>query len=158
VKNSLKYILFIAIFAILGFSREFLFVNMNNQLFKLFYHNDDIKIPNSLHFITTLDYSTLYYLKYPFTILYYSAYCITSYFAVKLICLDKKNAKWIIYIYAILLVLSGISMSYNYLINTQLNGDEYAFSRWLMGIAQSPLVAFFMIASSKLYNKFQTEQ
>jgi general stress protein CsbA len=71
---------------------------------------------------------------------------------------DKKTAKWIIYIYAILLVLSGISMTYNYLINNQLNGDEYTFSRWLMGIAQSPLVAFFMIASSKLYNKFQTEQ
>jgi hypothetical protein len=48
--------------------------------------------------------------------------------------------------------------AYNYLINNQLNGDEYTFSRWLMGIAQSPLVAFFMIASSKLYNKFQTEQ
>jgi hypothetical protein len=158
VKNSLKYILFITIFAILGFSREFLFVNVNNQLFKLYYHNEDIHIPNSLYFITTIDYSTLYYLKYPFTIFYYLAYCATSYFAVKLICNDKKNAKWIIYIYTILLVVSGISMAYNYLINNQLNGDEYAFSRWLMGIAQSPLVAFFIIASSKLYNKFQTEQ
>jgi hypothetical protein len=49
-------------------------------------------------------------------------------------------------------------MAYNYVINNQLNGDEFAFSRWLMGIAQSPLVAFFIIASSKLYNKFQTEQ
>jgi hypothetical protein len=49
-------------------------------------------------------------------------------------------------------------MTYNYLINEQLNSDEYTFSRWLMGIAQSPLVAFFTIASSKLYNKFQTEQ
>lgn len=49
-------------------------------------------------------------------------------------------------------------MLYNYLINNQLGGDEYSFSRWLMGIAQSPLVAFFIIASGKLYNKFQTEQ
>lgn len=158
MKNSLKYIFFIFIFAILGFSREFLFVNINNQLFKLYYHNEDIKIPPSLNFITTFDYSTLYYLKYPFTVTYFLAYFFTSYFAVKLICNDKKNAKWIIYIYAILLVLSSISMAYNYLINNQLNGDEYTFSRWLMGIAQSPLVAFFMIASSKLYNKFQTEQ
>lgn len=158
MKNSLKYILFIVLFAILGFSREFLFVNTNNQLFKLYYHNEDIKIPKSLDFITHLEYSTLYYLKYVFTIIYFLAYLFTSYFAVKLICNDKKNAKWILYIYTILLVLSGISMSYNYLINNQLNGDEYTFSRWLMGIAQSPLVAFFIIASSKLYNKFQTEQ
>lgn len=158
MKNSLKYIFFITIFALLGFSREFLFVNTNNQLFKLYYHNEDIKIPESLEFITHFQYSTLYYVKYLFTIIYFLAYLLTSYFAVKHICLNKKNTQWVIYIYAILLVLSGISMTYNYLINNQLNGDEYTFSRWLMGIGQSPLVAFFMIASSKLYNKFQTEQ
>ena len=158
MKNSLKYIFFITIFALLGFSREFLFVNTNNQLYKLYYHHEDIKIPESLDFITHFQYSTLYYLKYLFTIIYFLAYLLTSYFAVKHICLNKKNTQWVIYIYAILLVLSGISMTYNYLINNQLNGDEYTFSRWLMGIGQSPLVAFFMIASSKLYNKFQTEQ
>ena len=158
MKNSLKYIFFIALFALLGFSREFLFVNTNNQLFKLYYHNEDIKIPESLDFITHFQYSTLYYLKYLFTLIYFLAYLLTSYFAVKQISRNKKNAQWIIYIYAILLVLSGISMAYNYLINNQLNGDEYTFSRWLMGIGQSPLVAFFIIASSKLYHKFQTEQ
>jgi hypothetical protein len=57
-----------------------------------------------------------------------------------------------------LLALSSFSMMYNYFINQQLDGDEYTFSRWLMGIAQSPLVAFFTIASSTLYNKFQTEK
>ena len=158
MKNSIKYLFFLGLFATLGFSREFLFVNINNQLFKLYYHNPDIKIPDSLTFITIVDYSTLYYSKYPLTILYYLAYLAVTYFAVKNICSDKKISKWVIYIYAILLVLSGISMAYNYLINNVLNGDEYTFSRWLMGIAQSPLVAFFMIASSKLYNKFQTEQ
>jgi hypothetical protein len=157
VKNSVKYIVFISIFAVLGFSREFLFVNINNQLFRLYYHNSEIKLPGSLTFLTRFDYSTLYYLKFPLTVLYFLAYLLAAYFAVKLICRSKKNARWIIYIYAILLVLSGISMTYNYTINNQLSGDEYTFSRWLMGIAQSPLVAFFIIASSKLYHKFQTD-
>jgi hypothetical protein len=157
VKNSLKYIVFIAVFAVLGFTREFLFVNINNRLFNLYYHHNDIKIPPKLNFITHFDYTTLYYLKYPLTIIYFLAYFFTAYFAVKLICNGKKNAKWIIYLYAILLVLSGISMAYNYIVHNQLNGDEYTFSRWLMGIAQSPLVAFFTIASSKLYTKFQTD-
>lgn len=158
MKNSIKYFFFICLFAILGFSREFFFVNVNKQLYKLYYHDSDVIIPDSLNFITQFEYTTLYYLKFPFTIIYFLAFFFTSYFAVKLICNDKKNAKWIIYIYAILLVLSGISMTYNYLINNQFNGDEYTFSRWLMGIAQSPLVAFFIIASSTLYNKFQKEQ
>jgi len=46
-------------------------------------------------------------------------------------------------------------MVYNYTINKQLDGDEYLFSRWLLGIAQSPLVAFFIIASAALYKKVQ---
>lgn len=150
--------LFITAFAILGFSREFLFVNINNQLYSLYYHHNDFKFPASLACLKKLDYTTLYYFKYPLTILYFLIYFFTSFFAVKLICLHKKNYFWVIYIYVILLVLSGVSMSYNYFINNQFAGDEYTFSRWLMGIAQSPLVAFFIIASGKLYNKFQTEQ
>jgi len=86
------------------------------------------------------------------------AYLGTSYYAAKTICAIKKNARWVVYIYALLLVLSSISMAYNYVINHQLSGDEYTFSRWLMGIAQSPLVAFFVIASNKLFNNIQTEQ
>jgi len=158
LKTSVKYIVFIGIFAALGFSREFLFVNINSQLYSLYYHHSTYIFPDGLSFLKGFDYSTLYFLKFPFTILYFLAYFFTSYLAAKKICLDKKNALWVIYIYALLLVLSGISMAYNYIINNQLNGDEYSFSRWLMGITQSPLVAFFVIASGKLYNKFQTEQ
>lgn len=158
LKTNFKYIVFIGVFAILGFSREFLFVNINSQLYSLYYHNSNYSLPPGLAFLQTFDYSALYYLKYPLTVVCFLAYFFTSFFAVKLICIHKKNALWVIYIYVILLVLSGISMAFNYFINNQLAGDEYTFSRWLMGIAQSPLVAFFTIASSKLYNKFQTEQ
>jgi hypothetical protein len=158
LKTKTKYLLFLTIFAILGFIREFLFVNVNSQLYSLYYHYNDYKFPGSLVFLQNLDYTSLYYLKYPLTILYFLIYFFTSFYAVKSICIDKKKSFWVIYIYVILLVLSGVSMTYNYFINNQLAGDEYTFSRWLMGIAQSPLVAFFIIASSKLYNKFQTEQ
>ncbi|MBI3519752.1 MAG: hypothetical protein HY062_10400 [Bacteroidetes bacterium] len=158
MKTSIKYLLFIGIFAILGFSREFLFVNVNSQLYSLYYHHSKFILPDSLFFLKGLDYTSLYFLKFPFTTVYFLAYFFTSFYAVKFICAHKKNAWWVFYIYAILLVLSGISMSYNYFLNNQLGGNEYTFSRWLMGIAQSPIVTFFTIASSKLYNKFQTEQ
>ena len=158
LKLSLKYLCFIGLFAFLGFSREFIFVNINSQLFSLYYHHSTYSFPNSLSMLNNWSYSSLYFLKYPLTFLYFIAYLLTSFFAVQVICGSKKNAKWVIYIYALLLVLSGISMAYNYIINNQWSGNEYSFSRWLMGIAQSPLVAFFTIASSKLFNKFQTEQ
>lgn len=157
MKKGYNYILFILLFAFLGFSREFLFVNINNQLFKLYYGHSDLPLPPSLRFIESFDYASLYYLKYPLTAFYFLAYFFTSFYATKIICGDKKYSKWIIYIYALLLLLAGLTMTYNYMINNQLSGEEYTFSRWLMGIAQSPLVAFFTIAAGALYKKIQTE-
>lgn len=149
--------MFITLFAILGFSREFLFVNINNQLYKLYYGSSNLPLPKSLHFIAGIDYVTLYYSKYVLTIIFFIAYVSTSFFAVKLICTGKKFSQLVIYIYALLLLLAGLTMVYNYFINNSLSGREYTFSRWLMGIAQSPLVAFFVIASGTLYTKTQTE-
>lgn len=100
----------------------------------------------------------MYYGKYALTFAFYLVYFGASYFAVKFICNSHKFNYWIIYIYVLLLVLSGISMTYNYFINHQLAGDEYTFTTvGLSGIAQSPLVAFFLIASHTLYKKFQTD-
>ena len=145
------------LFAILGFSREFIFVNVNAQLFDVFYGHTDFKLPNNLSYFASMSYNKLYYLKYILTLLYYIVYFVVTYFAVKIICVDKKYTRLIIYIYALLLLLSVISMSYNYIFNSNLDGNEYTFSRWLMGIAQSPLVAFFMIAANKLYEKRQIQ-
>lgn len=157
MKTAFKYFFFFVLFAILGFSREFIFVNINAQLFDLYYGHTDFKLPSSLSYFAKMNYDSLYHSKYVLTIIYYLAYFVVSYFSVKITCVDKKYTRLIIYIYGLLLLLSGISMAYNYIFNNNLDGDEYTFSRWLMGIAQSPLVAFFMIAANKLYKKIQTQ-
>jgi hypothetical protein len=158
VKPAFKYILFITLFAFLGFSREFLFVNINNQLYKLYYGHSSLPLPDSLSVIATIDYSTLYYSKFVLTLIFYFLYMGTSLLALKLVVNDKKITRWTTYIYLLLLILAGLSMLYNYLANNRIDGEEYTVSRWLLGIAQSPLVAFFMIASAALYKKFQTEK
>lgn len=157
MKQAAKYLLFISLFAALGFSREFLFVNINNQLYKLYYGHSALPVPQSLSCITSISYSKLYYLKFGLTILFYIAYMATTLLALRLVCNDKKITRLAVYIYVLLLILAGLSMLYNYLAHNRLDGDEYTFSRWLLGIAQSPLIAFFMIAASALYKKFQTE-
>lgn len=158
MKLWLKYAIFLALFAILGFSREFLFVNINSQLYRLYYGHSNLPLPESLYFLNNFDFNTLYYLKFPLTILFFLIYLITSVFSVRILSDNKKYGVWVIYIYALLLILASLTMAYNYFINKDLGGDEYIFSRWLMGIAQSPLVAFFIIAAGALYKKFQTEQ
>ncbi|MBS1635503.1 MAG: hypothetical protein JST26_06230 [Bacteroidetes bacterium] len=157
MKKLILYLLVLfAAFAILGFSREFIFVNINNQLYNLYYGYNDAPIPASLHFITAYSYETLYYAKYPLTILYAVLYFLTTYLAVRYMTADKKFGRWAVYIYALLLILSGIVMAWGYFVNHRLDNEEYSFSRWVMGIAQSPLVAFFLLASSGLYTHLNT--
>jgi len=158
MKMALKYTSILSAFAFLGFSKEFLFVNINNQLYKTYYKNNDILISKSLTFLSKYSYETLYYFKYPLTILYFSVYFMVSFYSVKIICDNKKITMWIVYIYSLLFILSCITMLYNYIINNQLSGEEYTFSRWLMGIAESPLVAFFTISASALYSKLNIEK
>ena len=151
MKTSFKYLLAISIFALLGFAREFIFVNINSRLYSLYYHHNDYLLPTSLSFLSNFDFDELYYIKYPLTIFCFLTYYFISFFTVKIICKDEKIAYSVFYIYLILLVLSGVSISLGYFINNQIDSYSYTFSRWLMGVAQSPLVAFFMIASKKLY-------
>jgi hypothetical protein len=158
MKMALKYLSILSVFAFLGFSREFVFVNINNQLYKTYYKNNDIFISKSLTFLSNYNYETLYYAKYPLTVLYVVMYFTVSFYSVKIICDNKKITRWIVYIYSLLFTLSSFIMLYNYIINNQLSGEEYTFSRWLMGIAESPLVAFFTIATSTLYTKFNIEK
>jgi len=43
-------------------------------------------------------------------------------------------------------------MLYGYFINNRLQDSEYTLSRWLLGIAQSPIVFIILFAANKLNN------
>ncbi|MBL7912865.1 MAG: hypothetical protein JNJ41_17510 [Bacteroidia bacterium] len=68
----------------------------------------------------------------------------------------KILLKFLVYSYLILLSLAAIAMTYGYFINGHLQDDEYTLSRWLLGIAQSPIICLILIASEKLYPKSTT--
>lgn len=153
MKIILTYIFFLLVFALLGFSREFIFVHMNDRLYSLYYGHQDSVLPNSLEFLKNFDYSTIYYSKYFLTLTYYLAYLIVTYQSIRKICYEKALAKFSIYIYLLILIISFIIFILSYILHNQINEAEYTLIRWLMGIAQSPLIAFFMIASFSLYKK-----
>lgn len=142
--------LFFILFAVLGYYREYFFVSYNHLLFiKYFKLGDSTPNEITLHFYNN-DYSTLYYLKYFFTIISVISFLLVSVLAVKFIFNSKKIIKWTINSYLILLTLAGLSMLYGYFVKNRLQDDEYTLSRWLVGIAQSPLIIIILVASYKL--------
>src|ERR1044071_9564992 len=65
VRKFSKILLLVGLFAMLGFCREFYFVNINNIMNMKYYDNPSlIPIPGIMRPFTSLEYSTLYYSKY----------------------------------------------------------------------------------------------
>ncbi len=148
-----KLILFFLLFLSLGYFREFFFVNLNNIMFQKYYHHTDLPIPSVMLVFDSFSYKTLYYSKYIYTVVWIAIFFCASYLAIKNLCKQKILLKFLTYSYLILLSLAAISMLYGYFINERLQDDEYTISRWLLGIAQSPIICLILIASEKLYPK-----
>lgn len=154
--NAKKIIFFLLVFGCLGYFREFFFVNLNNIMFQKYYNHTDLPIPSVMTFFNSFSYKTLYYSKYFLSLLWVTLFFLANYMALKHLTEKKILLKFLVYSYLILLSLAAVAMIYGYFINGRLQDDEYTLSRWLLGIAQSPIICLILIASEKLYPKSTT--
>lgn len=146
---------FVLAFALLGYYREYFFGHYNNVMYFMYNGNSTVPVRPDFQVFLNLSYLTVYYLKYVFTIVFFTAFFILSYLSVKAFVGDKKILKWFTYSYLVLLLLSSVLMVWTYFFANNFESDEYSVSRWLMGIAQSPLPALFFIATAKLNEKLK---
>lgn len=148
------FIFFLVLFGTIGYFREFFFVYLNVIIYEKYYHSvSDAPFPDVMNIFRKFSYETLYYSKYVFTILWVGVFFLANFSAVKKLSSNSSLSKILIYAYTILLLLTVLSMAYGYLFNNGVIDDEYTLSRWLMGIAQSPIICLLLLASEKLYNK-----
>jgi hypothetical protein len=146
--------MFLCLFAIIGFAREFFFVNINNIMIMRYYNTASImKVPGVMKFFLTWDYDTLYYSKYLFTLLWVVVFYFASYLMLKTLTPAPVFRKLLFYAYCAMLVIAGVSMAYGYVVNNRLQDSEYTISRWVLGVAQSPIISLILLASEKLYNR-----
>jgi hypothetical protein len=151
--KAVKYLIFLVfglLFGSLGFYREYFFANINNVMYLQYNGDTTVPVNPSFQMFLELPYKTVYYLKYLFTFVFVGMFFLLSYWCIKYYTNDKKLLKWFTYSYLVLLLLSSVLMLWAYFIKVKLDTDEYSLSRWLMGIAQSPLPALFFIATAKL--------
>lgn len=148
------FIFFIVLFGVLGYFREFFFVHLNIILFEKYYHStSEAPFPEIMNVFRNFSFETLYYSKYPFTVLWVSVFFLANFFALKKLSSTIQLTKFLIYAYGVMFALVALSYIYGYFFNNGVIDDEYTLSRWLMGIAQSPIICLLLLASEKLYNK-----
>ena len=110
-----------------------------------------LSVPAVMNSFHVLSYDTLYYLKYPFTILWALIFFGTNYLTLRILTRNKIFLKILFIAYVLLFLIAALSLAYGYLFKERLQSDEYTLSRWLLGIAQSPLICLILLASEKLY-------
>jgi hypothetical protein len=106
-----------------------------------------------MHPFELFSYPVLYYSKYVYTVLFVASYFFLNRFTIKKLTGTAFLVRVLLYAYSIMLGLAALSMIYGYFVNGRLQDDEYTLSRWLMGIAQSPIICLILLASEKLYQK-----
>ncbi len=156
MKLTKQFFLFLFIFLCLGYFREFFFVQMNNILYQKYYGTQTaLPVATIMSVFQRFSYSNLYYSKYLFTIAWVAVFYLANFYVLKKLA-DAPLIKYLNYAYIIMFVLGVLSMAYGLVVNNRLQDDEYTLSRWLMGIAQSPIICLILLASEKLYNKSTT--
>ena len=145
-----KFLLFIAIiiFVAVGFFRDAVFMNLNSQLYKLYFKNYEYTLPDWLSFFDSWPYMRLYYFKYVLTAIFVFLYFILSLIAVRIFTGNNKNLKWVLYAYLIVLTLSILTYLGGYLFNNFPKG--FLFTRNLLGLLQSPFITMIIIPALKL--------
>ncbi len=159
MKKFKYFLLVFLIFAVLGYFREFFFVQINNILYRKYYNRETmLAVAPLMQIFQKFSYDGLYYAKYLLTLIWLSFFLWANYFALKKLSDSPILIKILLYTYAIMLLLAVGSMTFGYFFNDRLQDDEYTLSRWLMGIAQSPIICLILLASEKLYKNSPYEK
>lgn len=140
----IKLFLSLLFFVILGLSREYVFININNIIYFKYYKQTSVPISFGFGGLTKFSFAELYYLKYPLTLIFVAVYYVSNRYFLKQFQVSDWYVQLLNIAYFCLLFISALLMLYAYLFHQKLNDDEYLISRGLMGLAQSPLISFVL--------------
>ncbi|MBS1652597.1 MAG: hypothetical protein JSU07_11375 [Bacteroidetes bacterium] len=130
--------------------RESFFIQINNLMYKKYYGHTDLPMPAYIQIFNNFSYTTIYLMKYVFTLLWTFLFFTLNYIAIMSFKKQKRTNLWLICIYAGISLIAVISMLYGYLAHSQLQDSEYSFSKWLVGVLQSPFICLFLLLTETL--------
>jgi len=115
-------------------------------------YETDYPMPAHLDFFEQLEYDTVVNLKWVFTIFFSFVFYLISHFTIKHLFENKQYTKITGYAFLGLISVSAFFMGIG-VISSSLSERMYEFARFIMGIAQSPLVLMILIPAFILTEK-----
>jgi len=141
-------IILLGLLFLLGWLRDYFFLNMNDQLYKLYFAGYEFRLPPPLRWMERFSYMHLYYLKYILTIIFSVLYFLLTWFGLRVFFPERKRLlKEMVVVFLSLGLIAGLP-----LVISQFGGSfraVYGFSRMVIGIIHSPLI--FMLAFPAMF-------
>ena len=138
---------------VVGFYRDFLFKNIN-ALMQAWDAEMDYQMPSSLNFLKNYEYNTLSWFKWVLTVAFSVIYLLISIVVVRLFFNEKIYSRITIITFCGVLLLSLFFMLMGYVFKGGATG-MYSIARYLMGMAQSPVLLMILVPAFKLSKKDQ---
>ena len=151
IKKIIYLILVAGVILFLGYYRDFVFKSIN-ALIQSHELNIDFSMPPSLSIFSNFEYTTLIKTKWLLTIICSAFYLVISIISVKILFENKKYIRITVGVYIALTIVSAIFMTTGYFFPI-ISKNMYSFSRYLMGMAQSPLILMILIPAFKISEK-----
>ncbi len=144
-KKKTIIISFVVLYVALGFFREFIFLNINEQSRVTFYHDTDSHVSSSMQWLSNFSYTTLYYAKWPITLAFTTLFAFVAASTIK-IAFDEKNLVRITWIVYALTFVTGLLF---YLAGSLTGNREttYDIARFLAGLTETPALLVILLAS-----------
>jgi hypothetical protein len=133
---------------LLGYYRDFVFRTINSMLqardYETSYHP-----PFSMKFMENFSYNGLINLKWILTLMFSFLYLLVALITLKILFSNRRYTYVTIGVYVALTMVSGLFMLCGLLLEST-SARMYEFARYLMGMAQSPIVLMILIPAFKL--------
>lgn len=151
VKTVIFYFLILSTLLSLGFYRDFVFKSIN-ALLQAWDHDLEYTMPSSLNFFEKLEYETIVNLKWLLTLVFSLIYLIISIGVIRFIFDNRRYLYITIGSYLGVIIVSAIFIGIG-MIFSGASEKMYEFARYLMGMAQSPIILMILIPAFKIYEK-----
>lgn len=135
----------VLLFILTGFFREFVFLNVNEQMRVTYYSSPDNFVAPSMQWLSSISYTSLYYFKWILTAVFILIFAGLTAVIVKLIFQDKKLIR-----ISVITYLAIFSASFLFYLIGALSGNTettYTIARFLAGLAESPALLIILVGA-----------
>jgi hypothetical protein len=141
----------VVILILVGFLREFLFVNIGYQSTKVYYRDPEFtyELPRSLKWLSSFTYHQLYYGKWLLTVFFYAIYYSITAVTIRFLYRSRRYNLVTIVVHLVLFGIAGVFYLLGYLMNR--NAEGYTLAREIMGLLQSPLILMILLPTFYLF-------